>query len=322
MLKLLFIPFLLITLVACEEAQNPPQQEEQPASPVPKETTLLTFDLANQYPEGIEYSQQDESIYLGSMSGQNIAKIGENGSIQPFNQEKDAPLGSIGLEIDEANNRLIACYSDRNKQLEEPMAVVKIFNLETGKLLQNLNLASLVESEEYQANDATVTADGSIIISDRKSHTLYQINPNYETSIFYRNEEELHMPNGLDYHPDDYLLVAHSKNGPKLCKFPVDRPEEKQEVQIEDARFEGFDGIVLVNEQTLVGVTTAKGTKGKDALLELTSTDNWKTATITNYQLVNPSTTVALVAPNQYYVLNQDFKNPAAPTVVIEEVKF
>lgn len=322
MLKLLFIPFLLITFIACEETQNTPQQEEQAASPAPKATTLLTFDLANQYPEGIEYLPSNNSIYLGSMSGQTIARIGEEGNIQPFSQEKDAPLGSVGIEIDEARGRLIACYSDRNNQLEEPMAVVKIFDLETGELIQNLNLAPLIEAENYQANDATVTPDGTIIISDRKGHALYQINPKYETRVFYRNQEELHMPNGLDYHPNNYLLVAHSKNGPKLCKFPLDRPEEKQEVQIEDARFQGFDGLVLVDEQTLVGVTTAKEEEGKDALLELTSTDNWQTAIVSNYQLVNPSTTVALVAPNLFYVLNQDFKNPQATTVEVEKVEF
>ncbi len=296
--------------------QFPPRQKQHTL-------TDLEFNLPDLYPEGIEYRPSTQTIYLGSMAGQPIKMIDKEGKISDFNKgEQPFPLGTIGIEIDEVNGRLIACCSDRDKQYERAIAQVRVYDLESGALLQDLNLAPLLEAEEYQANDATVTADGTIILSDRKGNALYKIDKNYEAAIFYRNEETLKMPNGLAYHPDGFVLVAQSKDHPQLCKFPYSNPENRQEVRIEDERFQGFDGLVLADKNRVVGVSTIKSNQGKDALIELTTTDNWQSASISNYQEVNSSTTVAQVSDQEYYVLNQDFRNPSAKTVVVERVVF
>jgi sugar lactone lactonase YvrE len=313
----LFVLPLLFLSIAC----NTVDSKNTDNKTATQEPNSRSFQLPSLYPEGIEYDPTTNHIYLGSMSGQAIVRIDKEGNSSTFG-ESSAPLGSIGLEIDAANRRLIACYSDRNQQMETPVSEVRIFDLETGQLLQRLDLAPLIDAAQYQANDATVTADGTLIISDRKGNALYKIDSEYNATVFYQNEEELKMPNGLAYHPDDFILVAHSKGGPKLCKFPFQTPEEKQDVQIEDERFQGFDGLLLVDNNTLVGVSTVKNEKNKDALIELTTTDNWTSATVSNYRVITPSTTVALVETGHYYVLNQDFKTPAAKTIVVESVRF
>lgn len=320
--NLVLLMALLFTLAACDSASTADTDQNTTTTLSSKEATLLEFDLPNHYPEGIEYRQKTKTIYLGSMSGQPITTIAEDGTITPFSKGDPFPLATIGIEIDEQNNRLIACCSDRNKEYDRPISNVRVYDLESGKLLQDLNLAELIQAENYQANDATVCANGAIVLSDRKGNALYHIDKDYQTTVFYQNAATLKMPNGLTYHPDNFVLVTQYMDHPQLCKFPYAAPEEMQEVIIEDDRFAGFDGLVLVNKNTIVGVTTAKNDKDRDALLELTTTDNWASASVSNYQKIKPSTTVAIAGPNDYYVLNQDFKQPTAKTVVIERVQF
>lgn len=245
------------------------------------------------FPEGIEWDAQRGRFLLGSLSEGTIFEVQDDGSITPL-IENDRLMASVGIHIDAANDRLLV--GNNNPAVfagpveEGPIATLMAFDLETGEELFYADLSDLYEGDRHFANDVTVDAEGNAYVTNSFAPVIFQVDPEGNASIFLEDERfagEGFNLNGLDYHPDGYLLVAKANTG-QLFKVPVDSPQDVTEVEL-DRPINGADGVVLRDDGTLFAVVSPQ------SVVALQSDDDWQTASVVaESELAQPATTIAL----------------------------
>lgn len=322
--KSMLLISLLSLLMACGNEEPMPEPSiEFPSS--------IVANAPAQGPEGIEYNQGDTSFLLSSVNALPIVAVALDGTVTPFANGEPFPLSTAGLHIDYDRNRLLAAAFNGLEAFDTLASTVgqsnlRIYNLETGTLEQDILLSDLAPGAfAYFANDIAVDDDGNVYISDWFANVIYQVDANGNASLFWQNPSFDARPNGMDFHPDGYLLVSlinddYSASG--LLKVPVDAPADVVEVNVAGDEFAGFDGMVINEVGNVVGVTNDGGNPGGNVLMELTSADDWSTATIVNTTAITTSTTVAITPEGHYFVINQDFQNNAAEEWTIQKIEF
>lgn len=296
----------------------------------------INIESIAQNPEGIEYNKNDRTFLLGSLNARPIIKIKPDGTYEDFTSGEPFPMSTAGLQIDYKHNRLLAAAFNAAELFDGDPATkgvsnLRIYNLETGVMEKDINLSSLFPgANAYFANDIAVDDEGNAYISDWYAGVVYKVDLNGTPTVFWKNETGIQSgPNGLDFHPDGYLLVSlvsvderglYANYG--LVKIPVNNPKEAKVVDITNSGFTGFDGMVLTEKGNVVGVTNNGKTPGGNTLLELESKNNWESAEVINSKSMTASTTVAVTQENSYYVINQDFTRNDAENWTIERIDF
>ena len=128
-----------------------------------------------------------------------------------------------------------------------------MFDLATGKLLDLHDLTSLVPGPAHLANDVAADKQGNIYVTDSLAHAIYKIDAAGVKSVLVQNEQfkgEGFTMNGLDVHPDGYLLVAKKSDG-KLFKVPLDAPKKFTAVKLPEPITAG-DGILLAGGDLVI----------------------------------------------------------------------
>ena len=287
-------------------------------------------------PEGIEYNKNDNTFLLSSLNAAPIIKVNLDGTFKSFTSGERFPLSTAGLQIDYKRNRLlVAAFNglelmDKNPKTKG-VSYLRIYNLKTGVLEKDINLSSLApNANAYFANDITVDSDGNVYISDWYAKVIYKVDLDGLPTIFWSNKTGIPSgPNGLDFHPDGYLLVSILSVNKKglysdygLVKIPVNDPKSAKIVDVSGSKFSGFDGMVINTKGDIIGVTNDQKSPGGNILLELSSKNSWKSAKVVNSKKITTSTTVAITPNNKHYVINQDFSNNFLKTWIIEQIKF
>ncbi len=163
---------------------------------------------------------------------------------------------------------------------------LRTYNLETGVIEQDVNLSSLVPDAAGDfANDLSVDSEGNVYISDWFAKVVYKVDLKGTPSVFWRNETAIMSgPNGLDFHPDGYLLVSVLSvnleglySDYALVKVPIKDPTSAKIVEISTSEFRGFDGMVLTPKGNVAGVTNNGRSPGGNRLIELSSKNGWET---------------------------------------------
>jgi len=160
------------------------------------------------------------------------------------------------------------------------LAAVAVFDLATGKLLGLHDLTNLVPGPAHLANDVAVDTQGNIYVTDSLAHAIYKIDAAGAKSVLVQNEQfkgEGFTMNGLDVHPDGYLLVAKKSDG-KLFKVPLGAPEKFTAVQLPEP-ITAADGILLAGGD-LVIIRNRTATVAANEIVTLRSGDGWSSATI------------------------------------------
>ncbi len=291
-----------------------------------------------QNPEGIEFDKNDNTFLLSSLNAGPIIKINLDGSYKAFTSGESFPMSTAGLQIDYKRNTLLATgFNGLELMDEDPntkgISNLRVYNLTTGVIERDINLSALVpDAPAYMANDIAVDKNGNVYVTDWFAGVVYKVDENGEPSVFWRNETGIKSGgNGIDYHPDGYLLVSLVSVNEKglyanygLVKIPISNPEQAKLVKFVNAGFTGFDGMVLKSNGNVVGVTNNGTSPGGNTLVELSSDDNWETAKIVNTKAIKPSTTLAITPDNLNYIINQDFSPEAAKSEnwTIERIEF
>lgn len=297
---------------------------------------VLTIKDIAQNPEGIEYDKDDHTFLLSSLNAGPIIKINLDGTYKPFTNGEPFPVSTAGLQIDYKHNKLlVAGFNGMELMDKDPktkgLSTLRIYNLKTGVMEKDINLSSLLpDANAYFANDVAVDSKGNAYVSDWYAAVLYKVDNNGKPGIFWRNETGIPSgANGLDFHPDGYLLVSLLSVNKKglyvnygLVKIPLNDPKLAQLVKISDPGFTGFDGMVITPNGTVIGVTNNGKTPGGNTLIELSSKDGWKTAEVINSKEISPSTTVAITPESKKFVINQDFTSNDAKNWTIEQIEF
>ncbi len=175
----------------------------------------IKLEGITQNPEGIEYDKTDHTFVLSSLNATPIIKVNLDGTFKPFTSGETFPLSTAGLQIDYERNRLLVAGFNGTELMDKDPATkgtayLRVYNLETGVIEQDINLSSLLpEATAYFANDIAVDNDGNAYISDWYARVIYKVDLEGNPSVFWSNETGIPSgPNGLDFHSDGYLLVS------------------------------------------------------------------------------------------------------------------
>jgi len=296
---------------------------------------IIKIEGIAQNPEGIEYDKNDQSFLLSSLNAGPIIKIAHDGTYQPFTNGEPYPMSTAGLEIDDKHNRLlVAAFNGMelydNNPATKGVSNLRIYNLKSGKMEKDINLSSLVpDAKAYFANDVAVDNEGNAYISDWYAGVVYKVEMNGTPSIFWKNNTGISGgANGLDFHPDGYLLVSLVSVNEKglyvdygLIKIPTHNSKLAKKVDIPNAGFRGFDGMVVTDNGHVVGVTNDGKTPGGNSFVSLSSKTNWDSAEVINSISIAASTTVAVTPDSENYIINQNFTNNDAENWTIKQIK-
>lgn len=289
-----------------------------------------------QNPEGIEYNKKDNTFLLSSLNAKPIIKVNIDGSFKSFTSGEKFPLSTAGLQIDYKRNRLLVAAFNGTELFDKDTTTkgsshLRIYNLKTGVIEKDINLSSLApDANSYFANDIAVDNNGNVYVSDWYAHVIYKVDLDGKPSIFWRNKTGIPSgPNGLDFHPDGYLLVSILNVNDKwlyadygLVKIPITNPKSAKLVKFLNSGYAGFDGMYINAKGNVVGITNNGTSPGGNLFIELSGKNDWESAKIINSKDISPSTTVAVTPENKHYVLNQDFSDDFATTWTIEKIKF
>ena len=282
-----------------------PSEEEPQAS-----ISTIQINKAALYPEGIEYNPSTGNFLLSSVREGTIYEVTESGVYTPF-IEDERLVSTTGIHIDVERNRILvpntdhglSMHSDPERKLK--MAELGIYDLTTGEPLAYADLAALQPESGHFANDVAVDNEGNAYVTDSVSPILYKVDPMGNASIFLENERftgEGFNFNGIIYHPDGYLMVA-KKNEGVLFKVPVEDPENFSEVEI-DQQFPGADGLVLVDNNTLLIVANKLSDVSTNAVFVLNGEQAWENATVAgSYETGDVYPTTGVMRGDDAYVV-------------------
>jgi sugar lactone lactonase YvrE len=289
-----------------------------------------------QNPEGIEFNKNDQTFLLSSLNAGPIIKVNLDGTFKPFTSGEPYPVSTAGIHADYSRNRLLVAGFNGNELYDQDPATkgisnLRIYNLETGVMQKDINLSSLVpNAPAYFANDVVNDSEGNVYITDWYAGLVYKVDLEGKPSVFWKNETGISSgANGIDYHKDGYLLVSLVSVNQKglyanydLIKIPVKSPSESKVVKFTNDGFTGFDGMVLKSNGNVVGVTNNGTSPGGNTLIEISSSDGYKSAKLINSKSLPASTTLAVTPSNENYVINQDFMQPMKEDWTIKQIKF
>ncbi|MDZ4770020.1 MAG: SMP-30/gluconolactonase/LRE family protein [Chloroflexota bacterium] len=311
-----FITLVLIVLLALPAAAQDVTPEMM--LPLPAEVVI---DVAGILPEGVEYHPTRSGFLFGSLSKGTIHHIDVDGTISVF-AEADGLIATVGIHVDAPNNRLLVANSNG---ITRDLASLFAFDLETGELLYSADMSDLYSDSEtaHFANDVTADADGNAYVTDSFAPVIYRITPEGDASIFAQNDGfavEGFGLNGIDYHPDGYLLAAVGASG-AIYKVPLDDPSDITQVTLPYPI--GIDGMALDADNNLVAVGRPQDGEGnRQVIAVISSADEWESAEIAlAAETTGAATTLALADGAAYYI-NAYLSNPAQTEYQIVRVDY
>ncbi len=296
----------------------------------PTHVAQISFSNADLYPEGVVYDAPRSRFLVSSLRKGVIGAVSDEGRYEVF-IEDERLVSAIGLHLDRERNRLIVCVSDpgvsvRTKpETQKKLAGVAVYNLSDGKLLHFENLAANDPDGFHFANAATTTSDGTIYVTNSFSPVIYKITPDYKSSEFLRDERfggEGFGLNGIEIFGDALIVTKYNEG--VLFRIPLADPAAYAEIAI-DRKFPGADGLVKVDDSTLVLISNRGGGQAEyDRVFTLTSADGWKSARIAG-EVQKPGMefpTTAALRGGEVYVLNAKlnrlFSGATEPTTSFE----
>jgi len=272
------------------------------------QTNKITFKAPKVYPEGIAFDTRSNIAYVSSVKTGTIGSVDQQGKYSEIFADNGLK-STFGMKLDETNNRLWVCAGDPNHSIyKEPstfkkMARVVAIDINSRKKVMDVDLAALSEGNHFP-NDLTLDNKGNLYITDSFSPMIYKVDAAGKASVWSKNELFKSASiglNGIAYHPDGFILVAHNTDG-CILKVDINDPAKVEKVNIERF-FPGADGLWIDNKKNLILVQN----KGVNKVFMLSSSDKWKSAKVVGTSpsselLQNPTTCGWF--KNNIYVLN------------------
>jgi len=310
-----------VLLAACApEQEAAPPAATAPSSAAPssvRDGTTIIAARGGFIPEGIEYDEVNHRFLTGSLSEGSIFEIGSDGGVTPFITDS-ALVSSVGIEVDEARDRLLVANSDSAvfQGQVSGQAKLGVYSLTTGERLAMVDMGATVRAAganaAFFANDVAVGDDGTAYATDTRQNVIYRVGTDYQPSVFYTfpATENLGL-NGIVYHPNGYLLVADSGNG-VIYKTPINNPSATSMVRLPEP-VNGADGIVWRADGALAVV---QNSAENGRVVALTSSDNWASAQIAGIATHSGQATTAAAMGDDIYVVQPHFADQDPPMIL------
>lgn len=230
----------------------------------------VTVSHEGLFPEGVEYDGANNRFLVSSTSEGTVYAVDDEGTLTPFIEDERIP-SSVGLEVDEDNNRLLVVATDMQR-----LGFLGIYDLTSGENLAFVDFRPLLPSDpEHFTNDVAVDSQGFAYVTDSYAGVIYRVDPQ-GNAIVYLVDESFSTQfalNGIAYHAPGNALIA--VRGTDLIKIPVDNPDAFITVTLERPLV-GADGIVFLDETTLAVVTN-----NPPNVFRLESDNNFDSAQVT-----------------------------------------
>lgn len=301
-------------LVACAGGERPAAETEGEAareaptagSEVPPDTVRIAEP--GLHPEGIEWDAERGRFLVSSVTRGTVTAVEDDGSHRVL--VEDPELGSsIGIHIDRESGRLLVASADLRVFQDTALrgtAKLGIYDLRSGERLHLVELATLRPGGRHFANDVAVGPDGTAYVTDSFSPVVYAVTPRGEASILVEDERLAATPiglNGIEHHPDGYLLAAVAGRG-ALVKVPLEDPSALADVSLPEPI--GADGLVLMEDGTLVAVVFGAADDPTSDVAWLRSDDDWASAEVVA-RAPSASATTATVRDGAVYAVDPHF---------------
>lgn len=274
-------------------------------------------------PEGVEYDAEGGRFLIGSLTEGTIREVLADGTTSEWVVDEEL-IASVGIHIDKVNNLLLVCNADSSVFFDPEargLAALAAYDLETGERVYYVDMSDLVESGQNFANDVTSDEEGNAYVTNSFAPVIYKVDPEGNAEILIEDERlgsDFFGLNGIEYHPDGYLLAAVAGNV-TIYKIPLDDPSAMTEVALSEPF--GVDGMALAPDGTLAAVAFT-GDGSVQEIVVVSSEDDWESAEITaRVETTGEATTLALYEETVYYI-NAYLSNPAATQYEIVRVDF
>lgn len=279
-----------------------------PASAVPQSPPdTVRIEDPGLHPEGVEWDAGRGRFLVSSVTRGSVTAVEDDGAHRVFAGGDGLP-GSIGVHIDAERGRLLVAVADPAAFRDTSLAgVAKLaaYDLGSGERLFLADLGALRPGARHFANDVTVGPGGTAYVTDSFAPVIYAVDPEGRPSVLVEDRRLSGMPNGIDHHPDGYLLVAVAGDR-GLVRVPPGAPGELETVALSEPF--AADGLVLRPDGALVAVAGVEGDGGpRSDVLLVRSSDGWRTAEVTARAPAGGATTATLRS-GAVYVVNPHFE--------------
>lgn len=260
------------------------------------------------HPEGIAWDAPRDRFLISSVTMGRVTSVRDDGSHDVLVEDPELQA-AIGIHIDRRDGRLLVANADLSAVQGDARGLAKlgIYDLETGERLLMVDLGALRPDGRHFANDVTVDPEGTAYVTDSFTPVIYRVTPAGDVSVLVEDPllgAEGFGLNGIDHHPDGYLLVAVAGRR-TLVRVPLDAPGELQEVELSEPL--AADGLVLQEDGDLVAVaTTGQGESARNETLVLRSDDGWSSARVVG-RAPAPGATTAAMRDDAVYVVDPRF---------------
>jgi sugar lactone lactonase YvrE len=231
-------------------------------------------------PEGVEWNAEAGTFLVGSLSSGTIRAINDDGTVTDLFVDEEFS-STIGLHI--ADGKLYIANSSAEvfgNPAATGLASLVVYDLTTGERVSYTDLTGVFEGEGSNfANDVTVDDEGNAYVTNSFQPVIYKVTPEGEGSVFLNSELFSNANfglNGIEYHPDGYLLAAVAGAG-TLVKVPLDDPEAAAVVATTEPV--GIDGMVLGTDGILYAVNSGEQSQGQE-VVAIATRDDWQSAEI------------------------------------------
>jgi len=292
-------------------------QDEPPA--------VINFTgTAGLLPEGVEWDANRGVFLVGSQGEGLIQTVADDGTLTPLIEDDDL-IFSNGIHIDHARNRLLVTTTDVEPILdcdalrqEQPFTGVAVYDLATLERLALYDLSGVYPNFGSMTNDVTVDDEGNIYATDWCGSGVAMIDTEGNISSVVTGESfYVSAPgfgagafNGIDWHPDGYLLVSGGY-GTTLYKIAVNPPtpplpSESLSITPVSVDAVGFaDGVTILpnGDVVIIGVIVDADSEAgfSNATVRYTSDDDFATATLTGVVTYERFATTGVVRDGAFY---------------------
>ncbi|UOQ52500.1 hypothetical protein [Hymenobacter cellulosivorans] len=307
---------LLISTLSLSACLNDPVDPDTVV--VPDGPDVVPFTQNNLYPEGVELDTNNGRFLVSSQTNGTVGQV-RNNTYSVFATDPRL-ISTVGLQIDELRNRLLVAVSDPGYNTTRTSAATKnklaaLASFDSfGRTLSFVDLGRLRPDENHFANDVAVDQNGNAYITDSFAPIIYKVDETGVASVFLE-DERLRAPagkfglNGIELHPDGYLLVAKSDDG-SLFKVPLDAPTTFTKVTVSQ-NLVGLDGLAFQDVSTVYAVTNSQA-----KVYRLATTNAFADAAVTGTFETLPQypTTLARRNEKETYVLYSNLNALQAQT--------